>query len=642
MGKKVGIIILILFSFFGYGQAQSDKVSSNVPRAVLMYKRSLDAAKEREFDKAIELMESAIKRDAKFGEAYLRLGGYYKLLGNKNTAFENYRKGISLLPFNPGLVGDYLVLADLSFETGNYKLAEENYNNYLKSNPKSAKSIPYVQLQIKNCQFAEEAMKNPVDFKPTRLGSHINRFTYQYFPNVTADQRYFLYTGRDGGPEADENLYICEREQDKWGMPESVSPMINTSHNEGAGTISGDGKTLVFTSCDRPDSYGDCDLYISYRQGNQWSKPRNLGNIVNSNAWDSQPALSADGRTLYFSSLRKNGSYGLEDIWVTRLQENGTWGSAINLGPNVNTAGKDMAPFIHASGTTLYFTSDGHVGMGGLDVYGANFENNAWSKPYNLGYPLNTYEDEGSVFISSNNSIGYYSRQLTNQSSGKKTIEIFEFDVPQAWKSKEATTYAKGRVFDAVTKKPVAGNVQLYDLASDELVQQVNSDAVNGEYTIILKEGSQYAMYASADNYLLKSLNFDYLDKKDFNPLTLDIYLDPVKAGASIVLNNIFFGSAKYNLDPKSKTELKKMIAFMRRNPNIKVEVSGHTDDVGSDQANQELSEKRAQAVADFFTNNGVPRDRIRSAGYGETKPAVPNNSEANRQQNRRIEFRIL
>src|SRR5688572_2177635 len=447
MGKAFSFIFIFLLFTLETALAQTEKVSSNVPRAVLMYKRSLDAAKEREFDKAIELMENAIKRDGKFGEAYLRLGGYYKLLGNKGIALENYRKGLSLLPFNPALVNDYLVLADLSFDSGDYKAAEENYNNFLKANPKSAKQVSFAQLQIKNCQFAEQAMKNPVDFRPNRLSNTINQFAYQYFPNVTADQRYFLYTGRGAGPEADENLYICERVNDDWSAPESVSPLINTNHNEGAGTISGDGKTLVFTSCDRPDSNGDCDLYISYKQGNQWSKPRNLGNIVNSSAWDSQPALSADGRTLYFASLRKSG-YGLEDIWVTRLQENGSWGSAINLGPQVNTAGKDMAPFIHASGTTLYFTSDGHVGMGGLDVYGVNFERNAWSVPFNLGYPLNTYEDEGSIYISSNNNTGYYSRQLTNAKTGKRSIDLFEFSVPQAWKSKEATTYAKGRVFD--------------------------------------------------------------------------------------------------------------------------------------------------------------------------------------------------
>ncbi len=645
MGKRFGILFLILFCFAGFAVAQSEKVSSTVPRAVLMYKRSLDAAKEREFDKAIELMENAIKRDGKFGEAYLRLGGYYKTLGSKGKAYSFYKQGVTLLPFSPGYATDYLTVADAAMEQGDYPVAEEQYNNFLKAsagNTKLQKFLPNVELQLKNCQFALEALKNPVDFKPTRLSNTINRFDYQYFPNVTADQRYFLYTGRSASPEADEDLYISEKVQDQWTAPESVSPMINTNRNEGAGTISGDGKTLVFTSCDRPDSQGDCDLYISYRQGNQWSKPKNLGNIVNSASWDSQPALSADGRTLYFSSLRKNGSYGLEDIWVTRLQENGTWGAAINLGPAINTAGKDMAPFIHASGTTLYFTSDGHIGMGGLDVYGANFENNSWSKPYNLGYPLNTYEDEGSIYISSNNSVGYYSRQLTRPNSNKKSIDLFEFVVPQAWKSKEATTYAKGRVFDAETKKPLRSDLQLYDLAADELVQQVSSDGVNGEYTIILKEGGQYAMYVSADGYLLKSLNFDYTSKKDFDPLMLDFYLDPVKAGSSIVLNNLFFATGKYSLEKNSTTELKKLVAFMRRNPNIAVEISGHTDDVGSAAANDELSLKRAQAVASFLISNGIPKNRIEYKGYGKSKPAVPNTSEANRQQNRRIEFRVL
>ncbi|MBK0402705.1 OmpA family protein [Adhaeribacter sp. BT258] len=643
MGKSFGFILLMIFGFFGTVLAQSEKVSSNVPRAVLMYQRSMDAAKDRNFDKAIELMENAIKRDPKFGEAYLRMGGYFKLLGNKAKAYENYKKGISLLPFNPALVNDYLVAGDLSMNTGDYLTAEENYSNYLKSSPKNPKLNPYAELQIKNCQFAQKAIQRPVEFKPRRLGTHINQFTYQYFPNVTADQRYFLYTGRGAGTEADENLYISERTPEgEWSNPASVSPLINTVHNEGAGTISGDGKTLVFTSCDRPDSQGDCDLYISVKQGNQWSKPRNLGHIVNSSSWDSQPALSADGRILYFASLRKNGSYGQEDIWVTRLQENGQWSAAVNAGPTINTSGKDMAPFIHASGTTLYFTSDGHVGMGGLDAYETHLTDNVWSTPQNLGYPLNTYEDEGSVFISSNNVKGYYSRQLTNPNSGKRSIDIFEFDVPPAWKSKDATTYAEGRVYDAATKKPIKADLQLYDISTDELEQQVSSDQVTGEYTIVLKEGGQYAMYASSEGYLLKSMSFDYTNKKDFNPLMLDIYLDPVRSGSSIVLNNIFFPTGEFNLDPKSKTELKKLVTFMNRNATIIVEISGHTDDVGSDANNQVLSQKRAQSVTTFLTSNGVSKNRIKAIGYGETKPAVPNNTDANRQQNRRIEFRIL
>ncbi|KAA9345704.1 OmpA family protein [Adhaeribacter soli] len=645
MFRKSWLIVFFVCLLCPKVFAQSEKLSSTVPRAVLMYQRSMQAAKDRDFQKAIELMDNAIKRDPKFGEAYLRLGGYYKTMANKGLAFENYKKGISVLPFNPALVNDYLTVADAAINQGDYKFAEEQFTNFLKAsegNPKVQKNVPYAEMQVKSCQFAQEAMKNPVDFKPSRLGGHINQFAYQYFPTVTADQRHFLYTGRGASPDADENLYLCEKVDGRWSAPASVSAMINTQYNEGAGTISGDGKTLVFTSCERPDSQGDCDLYISVKKGDQWSKPKNMGPIVNSASWDSQPSLSADGRTLYFSSLRKNGSFGQEDIWVTRLQENGTWSGAVNVGAPINTPGKDMAPFIHASGTTLYFTSDGHIGMGGLDLYEANFENNAWSMPQNMGYPLNTFEDEGSIFITSNNTKGYYSRQLTNPNSGKRAIDLYEFDVPAAWRSKETTTYAAGRVFDAVTKRPIKADVQLYDLAKDELMQQVNSDPVNGEYTIVLNEGTQYAMYAAADNYLLKSLNFDYLNKKDFNPLTLDIYLDPVKPGASVVLNNIFFGSNKYNLEGISKTELKKLITFMRRYNTIRVEISGHTDDVGSDEANKELSEKRAQSVAAYLAANGISKDRIKAIGYGETKPAVPNNSEANRQQNRRIEFRIL
>lgn len=645
MSRIAGIFLFLVLILCGEAFSQTDKLSSKVPRAVLMYQRSMTLAKDREFEKAIVQMNDAIKRDPKFGEAYLRLAGYYTTLGQKGKAYENYKKGIGLLAYNPALANDYLTVADAAMDVGDYVVAQEQYQNFLKSTDnlpaKLQKKIPHAEFQFKNCEFAQKALANPVNFNPKKLGSQINQFAYQYFPTVTADQRYFLYTGRGDGPEADENLFISEKTSSGWGTPASVSPMINSPYNEGAGTISGDGKTLVFTSCDRTDSYGDCDLYISVRRGDQWSKPKNMGPVVNSTAWDSQPSLSADGRTLYFTSLRKNG-IGQEDIWMTRLQENGTWSPAMNLGAPINTPEKDMAPFIHASGTTLYFISDGHIGMGDLDVYESNFEGNAWNQPRNLGYPLNTFAKEGSVFISANNSVGYYSREVTNPNSGKRSVTIYEFDVPPVWRSKETTTYAQGRVFDAVTKRPIKADVQLYDLAADELTQFVNSDQVNGEYTIVLKEGSQYAMYASADSYLLKSLNFDYLNKKEFNPLTLDIYLDPMKSGSTSIMNNLFFESGKFSLEPISKTELKKLISFMRRNSKIKVEISGHTDDIGSDQANLDLSQRRADAVASYLVNNGIAKDRIKATGYGETKPAFPNNSDNNRQQNRRIEFRIL
>jgi outer membrane protein OmpA-like peptidoglycan-associated protein len=489
-------------------------------------------------------------------------------------------------------------------------------------------------------------MAAPIGVQPERLGEPLNTFRFQYFPALTADSRFLLFTGRPA-VDSGEDLFVSRMNKDGTvGNPASISPFINTPYNEGAGTISGDGKTLVFASCDRPNSVGNCDLYISRRTGNNWSKPLNLGRAVNSPEWDSQPTLSADGRTLYFTSTRRGGQ-GLEDIYVTTLDAEGNWGPARNLGQPVNTAGKDMAPFIHASGTTLYYVTDGLVGMGGLDVFRCEQQTGGrWSNPQNLGYPLNTHENEASLFITSDNRRGFCSRSRA-AGSGVRTererpVELFSFEVPPQIRPSETSTYTQGRVFDALTKKPIKADVQLYDLNTDELTQYVTSDAENGDYTVVLNEGRQYAMYAAADKYLMKSLSFDYTDKHNFDPLTLDIYLEPVRAGRSIVLNNLFFDTKQYELKPKSRTELNRLVGFMKQYPEVQVEVSGHTDDVGSDDDNLLLSQNRAKSVYSYLVSQGVKADRLRFKGYGENKPLVANDSEDHRQQNRRIELRIL
>ena len=637
-------LLCLLLTCFLTVQAwsQSSQLSTRNSKAISYYNKALQQIKGREFEKAIVTLNNAIKRDATFGEAYVKAAGLHRVLGNQAVALELYQKGFSFMEFSPLWGPEYYIYADMSMKEGAYGQAEIFFESYLKSNAKNQRLARNAQRQLENCHFAVKAMQQPVSFQPDQMDGQINQFVHQYFPTFTADQRFFVYTARKGeGLEHDENLYVSQRTNDSWTAPVSISAHINSRHNEGAATISGDAKTLVFSSCNRPDSNGDCDLYISRRTGNEWSRPQNMGRHINTPYWDSQPSLSADGRVLYFSSSRPTGSIGLEDIWVTVLQENSTWSAPRNLEAPINTPGRDMAPFLHASGTTLYFASDGHVGMGGLDIFKSALEKGSWTPPENLGYPLNTHQHEGSLSIVPDNTKGYYSRQVPREAGGKN-IFLYEFEVPVAWRSKDRSTYAQGRVFDSKTKQPLRAEVQLYDLATGELVQQVESDQVTGEYTIVLSEGSTYGMYVMAPDHLLHSFNFDYSQKQSFAPQTLEVYLDPVSKGASIVLNNLFFDTGQYQLAGKSKTELQKLSTFMQHYPDIKIEISGHTDDVGSDKANQELSEKRAHSVVAYLTAQGIAKGRLSAIGYGKSRPVKANTSDENRQLNRRIELKIL
>ncbi len=606
--------------------------------------------KDRQPQQALLVWQQLLDKFPEYGEPYLRKASLQLTSGDNAGAFESYKTGLSKLPVEPTRAGDYLLLGKLAAQMGDYATVRQAYTNYLATKPGNKVQVAMAQRQLQNCDFAAEAMAHPTGPAPELLPAPLNQFRDQYFPVLTADNKSLIFTVQRNPEKKDqenEDIFISTVTADgTFGAPQSISPIINSRENEGTATISGDGNTLVFTSCGRPGGVGSCDLYISHRRGSQWTAPRNLGILVNSKAWDSQPSLSADGRTLYFSSQR-GGGLGGYDIYVATLGADGTWGKATNLGAPINTAGDDLAPFIHASGTTLYYATDGLVGLGSSDIFRAELDaNGQWGTPRNLGYPFNTFANEASLYISSDNKRAYYTRSEPPRpgepAGALPVIRLYGTEVPASVRARETSTYTQGRVFDAVTKKPLNAMVQIFDLGTNALTQQVYSDAETGLYTAVLNEGRAYAMYAAAPGYLLKSLNFDYSAARVFDPLTLDIYLDPAKSGRSAVLNNLFFDSNQAVLKPRSRTELDRLVEFLRQDPSLRVEVAGHTDNVGTPAANLTLSQRRAQAVLAYLSSHGVPAARLRAKGYGETKPLAANDSEAHRAQNRRIELRIL
>jgi outer membrane protein OmpA-like peptidoglycan-associated protein len=484
------------------------------------------------------------------------------------------------------------------------------------------------------CEFGIEAQKKSMAYVASDMGNTINFKSKQYFPVLTADNETLIFTARSD--DGDENLYTSKLIEGKWSEPKSISSKINSPNNEGTASISADGHTLVFTSCDGKDSFGSCDLYISKKVGEEWNTPENLGENVNSPFWDAQPSLSNDGRVLYFSSERVKG-YGRKDLWMSELGENNVWTKATNLGNTINTMSDEISPFIHANGHTLFFASDGLVGMGKLDLYMAEQKAGVFSKPENLGFPINTYEDQVALFITSDGKKGYYS------SDTKSSVKLFQFDIPKELSDKIIkTNFVKGIVQDAQTKKNITAEIELVDLKTNKVLQKVKSDSVSGEYTAVLPNGSQYGLFVNKKNYFFKSLTFDFSEKTDAAGKIVNVFLEPIRKDVREVLNNIFFDSGKADLRPESFAELDKLQQLLKQNPTLQVEISGHTDNVGKDSENQVLSEKRALSVLNYLTKNGVNVLNIRSIGYGAAKPLLPNNSDENRQINRRIEMKIL
>lgn len=638
--KKSLLLFLLLVNLIEFS-AQAQQYSTTNKKAIKLYEEAEGWIHNRKFDQGAELLKQAIKKDTAFVEAYAKLGSLYKSIGDHDNAKPYIIKTVTLKPNAREYLMIYQAAADYYMQDGNYESANKYYQMVVSLNPDKKIITEYAARNVEACSVAMELKKKPVAFRPVPLGDTINKYFLNAYPVLTADQQTLIYYKTDGpNPSDDGDIMISKLVNGKWSTAVSISDKINTQFDEGTCTMSADGKILVFSTCNRPDGLGACDLYISYKKGEDWSVPVNMGPNVNSNVWDSEASLSADGRTLYFSSERKGGM-GLADIWVSKQDEKGNWMQAVNVGKPVNTSGREVSPFIHADGRTLYFCSNFHPGMGQFDIFYSRLQSAGWSAPKNLGYPINTHLNDVTVYITPDNKKGLY---VMYDKKGMKYAKskIYQFEVPKEIVSENSSTYANGTVFDSETKNKLGAKIELIDLKTNQLVQQVNSDDKNGDYLILLTEGMEYALYVQKEGYLFKSIFFDYKNPTNFNPLTLDVYLDPVRSGKAVILNNIFFATNSYTLEEKSKTELDKIILFLKLNPKISIELGAHTDDVGSDKDNMDLSLKRAKEVYNYILSNGIEVSRLKFKGYGETKPLKPNTSEENRQLNRRIEFKVL
>jgi outer membrane protein OmpA-like peptidoglycan-associated protein len=647
MSKSTLIFAYLLFIIqLSAFQVVGQELHTTSKKAAKYYEDSKEYFRDNKLPKAAELLEKAVELDPSFLEAHFALGNALKMLTkDRPDAAEkyefHYRKCIELAPEDRKMTPIYFEVAQLDFQQGNYKNAKNKFNKFLSMSMVNNGQTALARKSIASCDYAEAGMKNPVDFKPYEVDAIINAFKLQYFPVLSADQQMMIFTARIGNDiKSDENMYVSKKEGEKWTKPENIQE-LNTEFNEGTCTISADGKVLIFTVCEgsaKRQVIGSCDLFVSYNVGGKWQEPQNMGANVNSRYWDTQPSLTADGRTLYFISERSGGLGGY-DIWRTKRDDEGKWGRAENV-RGVNTRANELAPFIHVNGTSLFFSSDGYQNYGGYDLFRSELKNGKWETPSNLGYPINDHRNQMGLFITADGENGYYSHEETRGNTILSS-KIYAFELPETMRPAIASNYVKGTVYDAKTKKKLEAKIDLYNLANDSIASTVKSDAQNGDYLIVLNKGSEYALYVSKEGYLFKSLSFNY-SEKDGKDVIIDIYLEQIVAGSKITLNNIFFETAKWDLQDKSKTELNRILNFMNENPSIKIEISGHTDDVGSDAANLDLSKKRAQSVVEFLSKMGLPPTRLLSKGYGETQPLNPNSSDENRAMNRRIEFKIL
>jgi hypothetical protein len=418
----------------------------------------------------------------------------------------------------------------------------------------------------------------------------------------------------------------------------NIGSPINTGENEGAQSISANGRFMVFTACNKTDAVGRCDLYFSKKVGDKWTYPRNMQPPVNSRYKETQPSLSADGRTLYFASDRPGGK-GQLDVWVTSRDDNGNWSQPINLGDTINTRYHEMSPYVHQDNQTLYFASDGQIGLGGFDLFVSRRDNEGkWGTPQNLGYPINTNKDEFGLIVNAKGNKAYFSSDR-DPAMGK---DIYTFDLYNKIQPLEVS-YMKGIVFDKETRKRLTAKFELIDLESGKMIYESFSDEETGEFLICLPTDKDYCLNVSKKGYLFFSENFALKGIfRKTEPFLKDVPMQSIKIGESIILKNIFFETDLYALKKESRIELDKVIEFLHDYPAIKIEISGHTDNVGSLDYNQTLSENRAKSVVDYLIKSSITKDRIKYKGYGFSQPVASNDTEEGKALNRRTELKII
>lgn len=624
--------LLFLFPF---------SVSGQSPKARELYAQSVRLFGERKVSEAIPFMEQAIKQDPSYADAHLRLGQLYEFVKRYDPALAAYRNAIRLQPDNPASGAAYQSVSNILMRLGRYGEALPYLEKFRTFFATQSVQTRRIDRQIESARFGQEALLHPQPVEPRPVSPVLNTTPSQYFPVLTADEQTLVFTALK--PEGDEDLMVSTFNGETWSPPASLSPDINTPDNEGTASLSADGRMLVFTACQGRKGFGSCDLYMSRKTGSAWSSPQNLGPVVNTRFYESQPSLSADGRRLYFVSDRPGGR-GQRDIWRSDLGADGNWAEPVNVGAPINTTFNEASPFIHANGRSLFFASEGHVGLGGYDLFVADSSESGWSVPANLGYPINTAEDQASLFVAANGTRAYYSFEEQKEGVSQKS-RLYVFDLPESLRERvRPVSFLKGVVADARTKQPLAASVELIDLKTNQVISRVQADAQTGQYTTVLPSGGEYALYVSVPGYLFKSLSFDFTQKTKGEGLSLSVPLEPAVTGTTAreTLNNLFFDTGRYDLADKSRTELDRLSTFLKSNPAVRIEVGGHTDDRGDAAANLALSQKRAQAVVTYLTQSGIDPGRIRAIGYGKTRPLVPNTNDENRRLNRRIEWRVL
>jgi len=600
--------------------------------------------------KAIPYIEKALKGDSEINpEARFLLGRTYHWDMKFNKAikeFQKYKAGLSKKELKKKEVLRWLAIfvADRRIEQRSEYVIVAGLDKI-------------IDKRIRECEIAKEMIKNPEDVTIENIGRSINSPFPDYAPVISADESVMYFTSRRRGTVGEErdpfdgkfyeDIYVSYNENGKWSKAENVGTTVNTKNHDSGIGLSADGQTMFTYSYE-----GRGDIYISKLRGKDWSRPKSISKKINTpNYAERSIALSGDERMMIFVSDKEGGNGG-RDIYKSMKDDKGRWGDPENIGPVINTEFDEDGVFFHPDGKTFYFSSKGHKSMGGYDIFKTTYDDGKWSKPENMGYPINTVNDDIFFVVAANGERAYYSAERSD-SKGAQDIYVINLKKPEPEEVEteepiNPLTLLKGVITDALTKKPLEAVIQLVDNEANEEIAEFTSNSYSGKYLVTLPSGKNYGIAVEKQGYMFHSENFDIPASSDYQEIIKNIELKKIAVGTKIVLKNIFFDFDKATLRKASIAELERLMKFLSEFPAMKIEISGHTDNKGSAEYNQKLSEKRAKSVVQWLVERGIPSSRLQAKGYGEAKPIAPNKFEDGtdnpdgRQQNRRTEFEIL
>ena len=626
MKNRLALFLFILgFNFFYISNVQAQNNSA----AQKLFEKAVTAIDNHEYPEAVEFLNESIQKDSNYIDSYITLFQVYVDLKKNENAITIFEKAISI--DSASCVPYFVKYANTYASLGNYKKANDLLN-------KIKEGLPVYLTQSFNqlktiCDFA---LSYPMDenSKVINAGDSINTANAEYFPTVTVQDSLLIFMRKDGILREDFFYSIISPNNTSIAQP--LSDSLNLAAKKGAPSLSSDLNTLYYSAEYNENGYGRYDIYKVTKSKTGWSLPKNLGQNINTDWWESAPSISPDGQALYFSS-NKPGGYGGIDIYVSYKNERGGWKQAVNLGAAINTAGDEQTPFIHADNKTLYFSSTGWPGFGGADLFVTYKKvNGSWAKPINLGYPINTNENEQSVAISSNGKEGYIASDRPDSRGG---LDIYKISLPDFARANK-TLYFNGYINDAITKKSLTGTVKLVDPSDANKFMTINVDST-GYFVLSLPYFDSLGIQVNSPQHEYASILINKKYLYSIKGSTIPFNLNPIVNQFTKNFNNVFFETNAATLLSNSNVELNALVNYLQASPKATILIEGHTDNTGLATNNLLLSSKRAESIAQYLMNKGILSTRITTKGLGDSKPIADNNTEKGRAQNRRTSFTI-